>query len=44
MIDLDALRRIADAGHPDSALVGVPVSMIREIERRLRPRQRRRKP
>ncbi|WP_281253319.1 hypothetical protein [Sphingomonas ginsenosidimutans] len=42
MIDLDALHRIANAGHPDSALVGVPVSMIREIERRLRRRERKR--
>ncbi|MEH3098861.1 hypothetical protein [Sphingomonas adhaesiva] len=35
-IDLDQLRRITEAGHPDNALVGVPISMVREIERRLR--------
>ncbi len=35
-IDLDQLRRITEAGHPDTALVGIPVSMIREIEQRLR--------
>ncbi|NJC33877.1 hypothetical protein GGR88_001351 [Sphingomonas jejuensis] len=25
------LQRVVDAGHPDTALVGVPVSLLREI-------------
>jgi hypothetical protein len=33
---LEQLAALTKAGHPDSALVGVPVSMIREIERDLR--------
>ena len=35
-IDLDLLARITSAGHPDTALVGMPVSMVREIEQQLR--------
>ncbi|MBM7407069.1 MULTISPECIES: hypothetical protein [Sphingomonas] len=30
-IPRDALQRIVNAGHPDSALVGMPVSLVREI-------------
>ncbi|WP_168371594.1 hypothetical protein [Sphingomonas sp. Leaf198] len=32
-IPFDAMRRAVDAGHPDTALIGVPVSLMREILR-----------
>jgi hypothetical protein len=30
-IPREAIRRAVDAGHPDTALIGVPVSLMREI-------------
>ena len=30
-IPREAMRRAVDAGHPDTALIGVPVSLMREI-------------
>lgn len=30
-IPRETLQRVIDAGHPDSALIGVPVSLLREI-------------
>lgn len=30
-IPFDAMRRAVEAGHPDTALIGVPVSLMREI-------------
>jgi len=30
-IPFDAMRRAVDAGHADTALIGVPVSLMREI-------------
>ncbi|TCP65903.1 hypothetical protein [Sphingomonas sp. PP-CE-1G-424] len=32
-IPREAIRRAVDAGHPDTALIGVPVSLMREILR-----------
>lgn len=34
-IPRDALQRAVDAGHPDHALVGIPISLVREILRGL---------
>jgi hypothetical protein len=34
-IPFDAMRRAVDAGHADTALIGVPVSLMREILNRL---------
>ena len=34
-IPREAIQRTVDAGHPDHALVGVPVSLLREILRSL---------
>ena len=34
-IPREAMQRAVDAGHPDTALVGVPVSLLREILRML---------
>jgi len=34
-IPREAIRRAVNAGHPDHALVGVPVSLLREILRNL---------
>jgi hypothetical protein len=34
-IPLDQLQRAVDAGHPEDALVGFPISLVREILRRL---------
>lgn len=30
----EELQRVVDAGHPDDALVGFPISLVREILRR----------
>ncbi len=30
-IPREAIRRAIDAGHPETALIGVPVSLMREI-------------
>lgn len=30
-IPCEAIRRAVDAGYPDTALIGVPVSLMREI-------------
>lgn len=30
-VSREQLQRVVDAGHPDTALVGVPVSLLREI-------------
>ncbi len=34
-IPFDAMRRAVDAGHADTALIGVPVSLMREILKHL---------
>lgn len=34
-IPRDQLQRVVDAGHPDTAIVGVPVSLVREFLRYL---------
>lgn len=34
-IPREALQRAVDAGHPDDALVGFPISLVREILRKL---------
>ncbi|WP_230630671.1 hypothetical protein [Sphingomonas sp. Leaf37] len=34
-IPRDQLQRAVDAGHPDDALVGFPISLVREILRSL---------
>jgi hypothetical protein len=31
---LEQMRRAIEAGHPEDALVGVPISLVREIVRR----------
>lgn len=32
-IPREAIQRAVDAGHPDNALIGVPVSLMRELLR-----------
>jgi hypothetical protein len=34
-IPRDQLQRVVDAGHPDTAIVGIPVSLVREFLRHL---------
>lgn len=34
-IPREQLQRVVDAGHPDTAIVGVPVSLVREFLRYL---------
>lgn len=34
-IPREALQRAVDAGHADSALIGLPVSLVREILQKL---------
>lgn len=34
-IPRDQMQRVVDAGHPDTAIVGIPVSLVRELLRYL---------
>lgn len=35
MIPREAMQRAVDAGHADTALIGLPVSLVREILQKL---------
>lgn len=34
-IPREQLQRVVDAGHPDTAIVGIPISLVREFLRYL---------